>query len=188
MEKIDTSPEEEAVKDEARQFMLGLVGPADAEEVVAAAESTADGTEIVKAWKSIYTGKDNDKEVKFWSAYDPIAMSIWTMSYDEADSNEDLEQTIDIVSNYMRHSGMKSIQHECFGVIHVLDNLEIEGLWLFNGSDPEKMFGANAESSWYTWNRMGPEATDLVKQSVASFLIPKDGKLNGHTIKDTKTF
>eukprot|EP00977_Amphora_coffeiformis_P028463 scaffold35279_cov206-Amphora_coffeaeformis.AAC.1 len=167
--------------------MSGLVGSAAAEEVVAA-ESTADGTEIVQAWKSIYTGKDDYKEAKFWSTYDPVATSIWSMSYDEADSNEDLEQTIDIVSNYMSQTGMESIRDECFGVVHVLESLEIEGLWLFNGSDPEKMFGANAESSWYTWSRLGPDATNLVKQAVAKFLMPIDGKLNGTAIKDTKIF
>lgn len=186
MEKIDKSPEEEAVKDEARQFMSNLVGTA-AGEPAATSSSKADGAAIVETIKSIYaSGKD--LETKFWNAYDPVATSIWTMTYDEADSNENLQDTIDIVANYMNQSGMESIKNDCFGVVHTLENLEIQGLWLFNGPDPEKMFGANEESSWYTWSQLGPDATDLVKQAVAKFLIAKDGKLDGQVIKDTKMF
>ena len=76
----------------------------------------------------------------------------------------------------------------CFGVVHVLESLEIEGFWLFNGPDPEKLFGANPETSWYTWSLLGPDATDLVKQGVEKLLKPTDGKVNGKTIKETKVF
>jgi hypothetical protein len=150
-------------------------------------ESTANGLEIVKAWQTIYASdsSDEEKEAQLLAAYDKFAASIWTMIYDEADENENLEDTIAIVTNYMAQDGMKSIQEECFGVVHTLDSLEIEGLWIFNGSDPEKMFGANEDSSWYTWSRLGPEAS---KAAVKKYFFPTDGKLNGKDIKDTKTF
>jgi hypothetical protein len=183
MEKVDTSPEEEAIKNEAREFMSEIVPP-PAEE----ASSEANGAEIVKAWKAIYAGSDEDKEAKFWAAYDSSAASIWTMTYDEADSNESLDQTTEIVTNFMDQSGMASIKDECFGIVYVLENLEIEGLWLFSGPDPEKMFGANQETSWYSWSQLGPEATDKVKQAVGQYLIPADEKLNGKAIKVTKVF
>lgn len=193
MEKIDTSVEEEAVKDEARQFMSDLLPTGEPETVATPAGSTADGAEIVKAWKSAYTadGKKDDPSAlmnKFWSIYDPQATSIWTMTYDEADSNENLDETIDIAANLVNQSGMASIQDDCFGVVHTLESLEIEGVWFFNGPDPEKLFGANEESSWYNWSQLGPEATDLVKEAVARIMMPTDGKLLSKTIKDTKVF
>eukprot|EP00542_Grammatophora_oceanica_P010839 CAMPEP_0194043270 /NCGR_PEP_ID=MMETSP0009_2-20130614/14939_1 /TAXON_ID=210454 /ORGANISM="Grammatophora oceanica, Strain CCMP 410" /LENGTH=206 /DNA_ID=CAMNT_0038687421 /DNA_START=624 /DNA_END=1244 /DNA_ORIENTATION=- len=182
---------DETLDKETDILVTGLIeSPAGADEVDGGS-SAADGAEIIKAWRSIYTtsSSDDDKtSSQFWAAYDPIATSIWTMVYDEADSNESLEETMDIVSNYMNQDGMKSIKHECFGVIHVLDSLEIEGLWLFRGPDPERMFGANEESSWYTWSRLGPEATDPVKEAVAKVLLPKYGKLKDKTIKGTKVF
>jgi Elongation factor 1 gamma, conserved domain len=186
MEKIDTSPEEEAIKNEAREFMSEIVPTEEATAPTSSEE--VNGAEIVKAWKSIYAGSDDDKEAKFWAAYDPSAASIWTMTYDEADSNESVEQTVEIVTNFIGQAGMESIKDECFGIVYVLENLEIEGIWLFNGPDPEKMFGANQETSWYTWNQLGPEATDKVKAAVAKYLMPADGKLNDKAIKDTQVF
>jgi Elongation factor 1 gamma, conserved domain len=184
MEKIDTSPEEEAIKDEAREFMSEIVPP-PAEE---ATSTEVNGAEIVKSWKALYAGNDEDKAAKFWASYDATASSIWTMSYDEADSNEDVAQTTEVVTHFMSQEGMASMGDECFGIVYVLDSLEIEGLWLFNGLDPEKLFGSNPETSWYSWAQLGPEATDKVKAAVEQYLMPVDGKLNGKEIKETKVF
>jgi len=183
MEKLDTSPEEEAIKDKAREFMSGLVSSA-AEVSDAATTSTAEGAQVVKAWKDNFTGsKDVDK---FWEIYDDKTTSIWTMVYDEADSNETLEDTIAIVADLLDQPGMVDIQKDCFAVIHTLDTLEIEGLWFFNGPNPEILFGANEETSWFSFSQLGPEATDLVKSAVLQRMIPSDGRLNGKDIKDTK--
>ena len=73
--------------------------------------------------------------------------------------------------------------------MHVLgEELEIEGLWVFNDETPEEMFGANEDTSWYTWGQLGPEANDLVKKAVAGFLAPTDGKLNGKEIRNMQAF
>jgi len=150
--------------------------------------STANGAELVKAWKATFAAKDDDLMTKFWSTYDSEATSIWTMVYDEADSNENLEDTVEIVTNLMGQSGMSSMTDECFAVVHTLENLEIEGLWFFNGPDPEKLFSANEETSWFSWAQLGPDATDLVKEAVAKIMTPTDGKLNGKAIKNTTVF
>ena len=209
-DKIDTSVEEEAIKDEARQFMSEAVGSMmSTEPIITGGESccSVDGAKIVKAWKSTFAADadadadaakdcddDDDDDLslmgKFWSKYyDSDATSIWTMVYDEAESNENLHDTIEIVTNLMEQSGMSSMKDDCFAIVHTLESLEIEGLWFFNGPDPEKLFGANEETSWFSWSQLGPDATDLVKEAVTKFMVvPIDGKLNGKVVKNTTVF
>ena len=101
MEKIDNSPEEEAVKDQAREFMTGLVGSAP--ETSAIANSTK-GAAVVQAWKAAYKADKDDPDTlldKLWASYDPETTSIWKMVYDEADSNETLDETIEIVTTLL---------------------------------------------------------------------------------------
>jgi hypothetical protein len=193
-DKIDTSVEEEAIKDEARNFMSEAVGAGGEPPERAVTESSVDGAEIVKAWKSTFAvaaakdDVDDDLMNKFWCKYDTDATSIWTMVYDEADSNENLDDTIEIVTNLMEQCGMSSMKDDCFAIVHTLESLEIEGMWFFNGPDPEKLFGANEETSWFSWSQLGPDATDLVMEAVAKFMVPIDGKLNGKVIKNTTVF
>lgn len=150
----------------------------------------SDGLEKVKAWKAAWNAASdkNDPSLmeEFWSTiYDPACTSIWKMTYDEADSNEDLEQTKEIVMSFLKQA--ESIQDQCFGVIHTLESLEIEGVWLFNGPDPEQMFGAVEDSSWFTFTQLGPEATDMMKKAATAIMVPSDQTLNGKAIKDTQT-
>mmetsp|Transcript_12125 Transcript_12125/g.14637 ORF Transcript_12125/g.14637 Transcript_12125/m.14637 type:complete len:181 (+) Transcript_12125:38-580(+) len=176
----EQSPE---TKTEARAFMSDLLtGPP--------AETFAGGEGVdMAAWKSTYNAANNKDETlmeQFWSIYDPSSTSIWTMAYDEADSNENLDDTINIAKEFITKT--ESLKDHCFGIIHTLESLEIEGLWFFNGPDPERLFGANEETSWYNWSQVGPEANDLVKTAVASVMAPEGGKLNGKAIKHTHVF
>ena len=173
------------VKAEAREFMKGLVGsPPEADfEFVG-----GDGLDMA-AWKATYASaaaKDASLMEEFWSRYNPKSSSIWTMVYDEADSNENFEDTVEIVKEFMKKT--EAIKDHCFGVMHVLDGLEIQGLWIFNGPDPEQLFGANEDTSWFTWNQLGPEVNDLVKQATANYMAPSDNQLDGKTIQDTQAF
>lgn len=189
-EKIDTSPEEEAIKEDAREFMTGLVGSGMGDQTTDCADApTSEGAEIIKAWISKFSDTTATME-DFWSVYDPYLTSIWSMVYDEADSNENLEQTIGFVVDLLNKPGMANLKrdHDCFGVVHTLENLSIEGIWLFNGPDPTKLFGANEDTSWYTFTQLGPEANEHVKAAVANLMMPTDGKLNGKVVKDTKVF
>ena len=189
-EKLDTSPEEEAIKDEAREFMTGLVGSGTGDPTThSAGAPTPDGAEIIKSWKSKYSASTQDATMKdFWSLYDPYLTSIWRMVYDEADTNENLEQTISFVEEFLNQPGMDQLKkdHDCWCIVHTLENLEIEGVWFFNGPDPSKLFLANEESSWFTFTQLGPEAIDPVKESVEIIMMPIGGKLNGKVVKDTK--
>lgn len=172
----------EETKIEARQFMSNLVGSAPEP----APFKGGDGVDMA-AWKAAYaSSKDSALMEKFWNIYDPASTSLWTMVYDEADSNESLEATIDIAKEFMKQT--QSLGDHCFGVIHTLESLEMEGLWFFNGPDPEQLFGANPETSWYTWTQVGPEANEHVKKVVGDMLAPTDDKLNGKAIKDTQVF
>lgn len=176
----------EETKTEARQFMSDLVSSPPQSE----AFTGGDGIDMA-AWKTTYDAVSNQDASsssivmeKFWSMYDPGATSIWTTVYDEADSNDNLDETIAITTEFMKQT--ESIRDHCFGVMHTLESLEIKGLWIFNGPDPEQLFGANEDSSWFTWSQLGPEANDYVKKTVAEFLTPTDGKLEGKMIKDTQ--
>lgn len=188
-DKLDTSPEEEATKDEAREFMTGLVGSGMGDQTTdSAGAPTADGAQIIKTWKSKYSATQDTTIKDFWSLYDPYLTSIWRMVYDEADSNESLEETINFMADFLNKPGMAQLKNDddCWCVVHILENLEIEGVWFFNGPDPSKLFVANEESSWFTFTQLGPEAIDAVKESVEMTIMPIGGKLNGKVVKDTK--
>lgn len=172
------------VKAEARQFMADLMAAPEPSDF-------AGGNGVnMTAWKSIYnaaaTTKDSTLMDHFWSIYNPSSTSIWTVRYDEPEYNENLEDTIKMVKDFMKKT--TSLKDHCFGVMHTLASLEIEGLWVFNGPDPEKLFGANEDTSWYSFSQMGPEANELVRKSVGSILAPTGSQLDGKTIKDTQTF
>lgn len=174
----------EETKTEARQFMADLVSSPPQSETF----TGGDGIDMA-SWKATYAAASNQGMStvmeKFWPMYNPGAASIWTMTYDEADSNENLEDTIAITTEFMKQT--ESISDHCFGVMHTVgESLDIKGLWIFNAPDPEKLFGVNEDTSWFSWSELGPEANDHVKKAVEEFLTPIDGKLKGETIRDTQ--
>ena len=174
----------EETKAEARQFMSDIIGSPDA-------PPASDGPLAeMAAWKAAYSAaesKDAALMETFWSSYyNAGSTSLWTMVYDEADSNENLDDTKAIATEFIKQTA--SLKDHCFGVIHTLESLEIQGLFFFNGPDPEQLFGANPETSWYTWSQLGPEANEHVKKAAASYFAPTDGQLNGKAIKDTQAF
>ena len=169
----------EETKVEAREFMKGLVGSAPAESTY---EFQGGKGIDMDALRTLYT--DNNKMDRFWTLYDPTQTSIWTCSYDEADSNEDLEQTVAIATEFMKQT--ESIKDHCFGIMHTLDNLEIRGLWIFNAADPESLYGVNEDSSWFTFSQLGPESNEYVKKAVSDLLVPVDDKLDSKTIKHSQ--
>ena len=127
----------------------------------------------------------------FWSTYyNPETTSIWTMTYDEVAETATLEEAKEVVTAFMTNPGMsdatKNMQEHCFGVMHTCANFEIEGLWFFNGPDPEALFSANEDTSWYTWAQLGPEATAGVKAAVAKYITPSEKKIDNKEIMDTR--
>jgi len=171
----------EETKDEARAFMKGLVGSAPESSYEFQGGKGID----MDALRTLYTDNKSQLMNRFWNElYNPTQTSIWTCSYDEADSNEDLEQTVAITTEFMKQT--KSIKDHCFGIMHTLENLEKRGLWIFNAADPERLFGVNEDSSWFTFSQLGPEANEYVKKAVADLLVPEDDKLDSKTIKHSQ--
>ena len=172
------------VKADARQFMSDLMSAPPPDD-----EFTGGAGADMTAWRATFAAssrKDAALMEQFWSYYDPSSTALWKMVYDEANSNENLNDTVDLVSDFIKNA--ESLRDHCFGVIHILEGLEIEGLWFFNGPDPQQLFGANEDTSWYTWTQVGPDANELVKKAVVGVLAPANGKINGKAIKDTLTF
>ena len=178
----------EETKDEARQFMRGLVGSAPETEHEFTGGDGIDISALRIAYADYASSKNKDSSSfmeKFWSMYDPCQTSIWRMTYDEADSNEDLDETIAITTKFMKQS--QSMNEHCFGIMHTLETLEVEGLWFFNDPDPERLFGVNEDTSWFSWSQLGPEANEYVKKAVEELLIGIEGSvLKGNTIKNTQ--
>jgi hypothetical protein len=112
--------------------------------------------------------------------------SIWRCTYDYADDNENLDATKDIVASFIKNSD--PVIGKVFGVMHVLEpSLEIEGLLIVEGTDPEVLFGANEDTSWFTWSQLGPSITDGVKKEILA-LWAAQGDYKGKTIAETSTF
>mmetsp|Transcript_27904 Transcript_27904/g.42251 ORF Transcript_27904/g.42251 Transcript_27904/m.42251 type:complete len:372 (-) Transcript_27904:66-1181(-) len=149
---------------------------------VAAAPSSRGGVDLA-AFKSSYQPSEATM-TKFWDeVYDPTQFSIWKCVYDYPDDNENLDATKEIVTEFMKKS--QPLSQDCFGVMHVTEKLEIEGLWLFRGDDPEAMFGCNEDTSWFTWSRVGPDPSDSVKAAVAESWAKKAGD---GAIRETQVF
>ena len=119
------------VKADARQFMSDLMSAPPPDD-----EFTGGAGADMTAWRATFAAssrKDAALMEQFWSYYDPSSTSLWKMVYDEANSNENLNDTVDLVSDFIKNA--ESLRDHCFGVIHILEGLEIEGLWFFNGPD-----------------------------------------------------
>lgn len=176
------------VKAEARKFMSEMLSSTPEPEAEAAGK-----TIDMAAWKATYGSKKDDSAAitaDFWSIYDPNATSIWKMVYDETDSTESLDEAIEIAKALIQKTQESDevMKEHCFAVVHTLENLDIEGLWFINGPDPEELFGANEDTSWFTFSQLGPAATEQVQTAVSNLLAPTDGKLNGKVIKDTQVY
>ena len=168
----------EETRAEAREFMTGMVGS----EAPAATDGVGPKADMA-AFKAAYTKDKAAALEELWSNhYNVGSTSLWTCVYDEVDSNESLEQTVDFVKDFIKQTE----KMDCFGVVHTLDGLEIEGIWFFNANDPEELFGAVEDSSWFTWTQLGPEANEMVKKAAAKWVNP-DGTIDGKAIKDTQT-
>lgn len=115
---------------------------------------------------------------EFWSTYNKEEWCLWSMVYDYAEDNEKLEETVDFVKQFMTNS--ESIKDKCFGVMHVFGELEIEGVWLFKGDSPEDLFGSNEDTSWFTWEAVGP--ADTVKDKVTK-VWAAEAEIKGKPIK-----
>ena len=176
------------VKAEAREFMAGLVSSAPESHQESDGFVGGVGADM-EAWRTMYVERENGNDIMghFWSkVYDPKSMSIWKLVYDEADSNESLEQTRNDVKDFLAKSA--PVRDHCFGVMHTLESsLEIEGVFFFNGADPEQLFGCNEDTSWYTFSQLGPQPNLLVKKAVGELLDPSD-LLDGRPIVDTQEF
>jgi len=165
-----------------------LANPTKQAIAAAAASSSSSSSSFdLAAFKSSYQPNDSATMTKFWETYDKENWSIWKCVYDYADDNEDLTATKEIVTEFMKKSaGMKS---ECFGVMHVCGKLEIEGLWLFKGEDPENMFGKNEDTSWFSWSQLGPDlSSDPIKKAIADIWAPANSTTGGKAIQDTQVF
>lgn len=182
----------EEIKQEAREFMSGLVGSGDNSTTTGTPPTSSndnDGRQVdMAAWKSLYDSSTKDEALmeQFWSKfYDPTSTSIWRMVYDEPEYNENLEDTIQIAKDVVTKS--ESMKDHCFGIVHTLDSLEVEGIFFLDEPDPEKLFGANEDTSWFSWNVLDPERNDQhVKAAVAKYIILSEGELDGSIIQDTQ--
>ena len=134
-----------------------------------------------QAFEADKSGAINDD---FWKAFESQdAWSLWRCTYDYADDTESLDAAKEIVSSFMNNT--KPVTEKCFGVMHVLEpGLKVEGLWLFQGPDPELLFGTNEDTSWFTWNQLGPSMTDGAKKEVIE-LFTATSEYKGKTVSHT---
>lgn len=130
------------------------------------------------AFKTSYAADPVKATEEFWTTYNKEEWCLWKMVYDYAEDNEELEPTVEFVQTFMKNS--ESIKDECFGVMHIFGKLEIEGTWLFKGDNPESLFGSNEDTSWFTWEQIGP--ADTVKDKVTA-VWAADKEINGKPVQ-----
>ena len=86
------------VKAEARQFMSDLMTGAPRDEFSGGAGIDMEG------WRATFAATEGAARMEaFWSVYDPTSTSLWTMVYDEADSNENLNDTSELVKEFIKN-------------------------------------------------------------------------------------
>ena len=132
----------------------------------------------LQAFKTAYAADPKKATEEFWATYNKDEWCLWSMVYDYAEDNESLDETVAFVQTFMKNS--ESIKDQCFGVMHVMGKLEIQGVWLFQGSDPEHLFGSNEDTSWFTWEAIGP--ADTVQDKVTK-VWAADKDVGGKEVK-----
>ena len=142
-----------------------------------------DLTEFKKAYEA-----DADAGVaSFWTNYDKENWSLWRCTYDYPEDTENLDAAKEVVTSFIHNCAPIEGKCKVFGVMHTLANFEVEGLFLFEGPDPEPLFGCNEDTSWFSWNQIGPDASEAVKAMVGQ-LWNKVSQYNGKDIQDTQCY
>ena len=124
---------------------------------------------------------------EFWSAIESAEgsnWSLWKCEYDYADDNEELGATKEIAASFMKNA--LPINENIFGVMIVLKSLEVYGLFLLKGPDPEEtIFKSVEDSSWFSWSQLGPKVIDPVKAEVVAMWSSK-GEYQGKEVADVQ--
>ena len=142
------------------------------------------------AFKTAFASADDKTSTMstedFWkSMNDDGAWSLWKCTYDYAEDNEGLDATKEIVKSFITKT--EGVKDQCFVVMHVLEpSLEIIGLILCKGPDPEFLFAANDDTSWFTWAQLGPSMTDGTKAEILELFAAKE-TYKGKNIAETTT-
>ena len=145
------------------------------------------GFDIAAFAKAYEANPSKALEDEFWTNYDGDNWSLWRCTYDYPEDTETLDDAKAIVTSFMNNTSALEGTCKCFGVMHTLANYEIEGLWFFEGPDPEPLFGCNEDTSWFSWNQIGPDASDAVKSMVKDIWAANNSQYNGKDIQDTQT-
>ena len=113
--------------------------------------------------------------------------SVWRCTYDYASDNENLDTTKDVVTSFMNNT--KPLADKVFGVMLVLQpGLEIEGVWIVNGGDPEdSLYATTEDTSWFTWSQLGPSMLDVVKKEITEIMTAST-EYKGKTVADVQVF
>ena len=142
----------------------------------------------IAAFKKAYEADPNSAVTEFWTNYDKENWTLWRCTYDYPDDTENLDAAIEVVTSFTKNCSPIAGKCQIFGVMHTMTSFEIEGLFLFEGPDPEPLFGVNEDTSWFSWNQIGPDASDAVKHMAQQVWGGTITQYNGKDIKNTQSF
>ena len=128
-------------------------------------------------WKSVFA---NSKKSPFqamewfWAHFDDSVFSIWFQKFKHNEENVNWMVSNQLAGFTQRTDGLRKW---AMGAFTAMDTLaakgfyEVEGVWLFKGTDMQEMIEQNPEAELYNWTKLTPAmlADPAVRQRVNNF-------------------
>ena len=128
-------------------------------------------------WKSVFANsKKNPFQAMewFWAHFDDSIFSIWFQKFKHNDENVSWMVSNQLAGFTQRTDGLRKW---AMGSFTAMDTLaakgcyEVEGVWVFKGTDMQEMIEQNPEAALYNWTKLTPAmlADPAVRQRVNNF-------------------
>jgi len=109
----------------------------------------------------------------FWTTFDPVGYSIWTITYKYDDENKVLFMTGNAVGGFVQRA--EDVRKYAFGVLDIIGKDEdtppykIVGSWIFRGQEIPKEMQDCDDCSYYNWTKADTSKPDARKRITALF-------------------
>jgi len=128
---------------------------------------------------------------KFWSIYDPKGYSLWFIHYQKSSTQgKVIFQTSNLKGNFLQK--LDHFRKYCFSVHGVYGkepNLEVEGVWMWKGTDIPQELKDHESYEYLTIKQLDPKSEVDRKLLEEFWLNLEPGKIvNGNVVVDAESF
>lgn len=148
---------------------------------------------VLDDFKKEFLNTKDQKPVleKFWSIYDPKGYSLWFIHYQKSSTQgKVIFQTSNLKGNFLQK--LDHFRKYCFSVHGVYGkepNLEVEGVWMWKGTDIPQELKDHESYEYLTIKQLDPKSEVDRKLLEEFWLNLEPGKIvNGNVVVDAESF